>query len=248
MTLLRPHYTTLARSSSARCTCAGKINDIMKIWINLNKWLHIICLTLKTMTTVCPQSGKLLSASVRDCAAEATDHCSHRPPHPKSATQDPDEAACHRCVLVCTGCTSRIRKMTDCRYFSKRCVWHCSGPGVNSFGGLHLEAAVRFCWVVWHCEGGVITFRSSWATQRLCEECCRCPPSCRPAATRGMSRYRRAAADQLNCIPLFFSQQMDDLVKKFHLARLLSSFQREIEPQLFEVEAEHAQNFLKLSL
>lgn len=56
-----------------------KINDIMKIWINLNKWLHIICLTLKTMTTVYTQSGKLLSASVRDCAAEATHHCSHSP-------------------------------------------------------------------------------------------------------------------------------------------------------------------------
>lgn len=43
-----------------------------------------------------------------------------------------------------------------------------------------LEAAVRFCWVVWHCEGGVITFWSSQAPQCLCKECCHCPPSCRP--------------------------------------------------------------------
>lgn len=70
--------------------------------------------------------------------------------------------------------------MTDCRYFSKLCVRHCSERRVNSFGRPRLEAAVRFCWVVWHCEGGVITFWSSQATQHLREECCRCPPSCRP--------------------------------------------------------------------
>lgn len=56
-----------------------KINHIIKIWINLNKWLHIICLTLRTMTKVYTQSSKLLSAGVRDWAAEATDHCSHSP-------------------------------------------------------------------------------------------------------------------------------------------------------------------------
>lgn len=56
-----------------------KINHIMKIWINLNKWLHIICLTLKTLTTVYRQSSKLLSAAARAWAAKATDRCCHFP-------------------------------------------------------------------------------------------------------------------------------------------------------------------------
>lgn len=56
-----------------------KINHITKIWINLNKWLHIICLTLKTLTMVYSQSSKLLSAAARAWAAKATDHCSHSP-------------------------------------------------------------------------------------------------------------------------------------------------------------------------
>lgn len=38
-----------------------QINHIMKIWINLNKWLHIICVMLKTTTKLYTQSSKLLS-------------------------------------------------------------------------------------------------------------------------------------------------------------------------------------------
>lgn len=87
-----------------------KINHIMKIWINLNKWLHIICLTLKTMTTVyiraanyCQQwwETELLKRAITAAIP------------PKSPTEDPDEAACHSCALACNACTSRIRKMTD---------------------------------------------------------------------------------------------------------------------------------------
>lgn len=33
----------------------------MKIWINLNEWVYIICYMLKTMTEVYTESGKLLS-------------------------------------------------------------------------------------------------------------------------------------------------------------------------------------------
>lgn len=76
MTLKTPlHY--ISPFSQHTLYIPWKINHIMKIWINLNKWLHIICLTLKTMTTVYTQSSKLLSAVVRDWAAEATDRCSH---------------------------------------------------------------------------------------------------------------------------------------------------------------------------
>lgn len=44
---------------------------------------------------------------------------------------------------------------------------------VNS---IPLQAAVRLGSAVWHCEGEVITFWSSPATQRLFRRCRQCPP------------------------------------------------------------------------
>lgn len=61
MAHLSPHYITLAHSARAYCTLPQQINHIMKIWINLNKWLHIICAMLKTTTKLYSQSSKLLS-------------------------------------------------------------------------------------------------------------------------------------------------------------------------------------------
>lgn len=189
----------------------GKINHTMKIWINLNKWLHLICLTLKTMTAVYTQSSKLLSALAATAwAAEATDRCSHSPKEHRQRSRW--GSGSQVCVLARTACTSRIRKMTDCRYFSKLCVRHCSGRRFNSFSRLHLEAVVRFCWLVWHCEGGVITFWSSQATQRLCEECCRCPPSCRPQPPEECPDSDAPLRTNSTASP-FFPQQMYDLVK-----------------------------------
>lgn len=146
-----------------------------------------------------------------------------------------------RVTGVCSSAQAGLEKWQIVGIFPN-CVCDCSEQRVTSFGRLHLEAAVRFCWVVWHCEGGVITFWSSQATQRLCEECCRCPASCRPQPPEECPD-RVAAADRLNYIPFSHSRCMTWW--KFHLARVLSSFHREIEPQLFEVEVEHAQNFLQ---